>query len=690
MAPPLPIILKPMTNDDGPGQKRKIARYYGRFRRKTTSMMHRRTNRKRHRSRRKDGPFVFLAIKVGCCILCICWVASQVALFLSEVHAPTSRWSGIMPSHYSPYILFGVRSAVKIPGMNVDHQYSKKFDAYGIRDTIQDLSNANASVSTTDLKEFYDESSRLKKQFTSLYGADYARYLLNSGITTYQPSGSDKYAGVPTGLKHTAYRIINARKHRRSFKISFGGYSVTVGRGNYFHQSYPFVLRDILAKPMELLGIELDVRNAAIGGVPSFPYGWCLESFLGDDVDVFSWDFSMNEAGGVADGLEAYLRQGLAMKRQPMLIVKDTGIDIAQERYQLLQSYVDMGVLKDPVVMSIETLIEPFLQIPDEKLPIGLRGLRGPERFGAPKGAPGQSTHHPGVKEHELYGWLLAMHFIAALELVAFFDSDGQLGNLLPSFVESELDWIKLPAPLYGGNVALSELSTLFYGYDTMSNTRKPLSWQMNQIHCRTSFDPILKNNLHDIIISGTTGEDVDLLFPKARLYTRGWVLDLGQSEKKAKKNLDLFDLGYIDSKKAYYGIKASGPLELFLPCEGWKNLSEHRLAAECFRNVVVCEVNEKHVGEECDLSTDLSFVVSGVQSQNVKYVNATGSFYWGRPICLRVGIPPNSVLTKKKNKAGGFDIGINLLISVAKSSVTLRTGPCSISHVVWEQTSPE
>ena len=48
----------------------------------------------------------------------------------------------------------------------------------------------------------------------------------------------------------------------------------------------------------------------------------------------------MNEAGGVADGLEAYIRRGLSMKRQPMLIVKDTSINIAQERYDLIQRYL--------------------------------------------------------------------------------------------------------------------------------------------------------------------------------------------------------------------------------------------------------------------------------------------------------------------------------------------------------------
>ena len=71
--------------------------------------------------------------------------------------------------------------------------------------------------------------------------------------------------------------------------------------------------------------------------MPSFPYGWCLNNFLGNDVVVISWDFSMNEPGGVADSFEAYVRHGMMMDHRPMLIVKDTSIRIANERRQLLQ-----------------------------------------------------------------------------------------------------------------------------------------------------------------------------------------------------------------------------------------------------------------------------------------------------------------------------------------------------------------
>jgi hypothetical protein len=49
--------------------------------------------------------------------------------------------------------------------------------------------------------------------------------------------------------------------------------------------------------------------NGAIGEIPSLPYRFCLEHFLGTDPDVISWDYSMNEGPWAASVLEAFLCQ---------------------------------------------------------------------------------------------------------------------------------------------------------------------------------------------------------------------------------------------------------------------------------------------------------------------------------------------------------------------------------------------
>ena len=316
-------------------------------------MGQRRLKRRREERRHNDDePFVYLTIKVGVCILSLGWVVTQVHLFFSGIPSYSHSIREAIDAQYADGSLKENRNNERVatfPVFDLDAGRSQS-DAFGINDNIE---TNNDKHQLSGLDEFYNEVSQLKQQFISLYdGENAARYLIHSGVTTFNPSGNDNHVNadnifdaydmqhIPSGVKHTAYRILSARYQNRPFKIAFGGYSVTVGRGNYFNQSYPFVLEKLLSKPMKLLGIELQVRNAAIGGVPSFPYGWCLDNFLGDDVDVISWDYSMNEAGGIADGLEAYIRHGLSMKRQPMLIVKDTSTTIAQDRYDLIQRYV--------------------------------------------------------------------------------------------------------------------------------------------------------------------------------------------------------------------------------------------------------------------------------------------------------------------------------------------------------------
>ena len=128
-------------------------------------------------------------------------------------------------------------------------------------------------------------------------------------------------------IDRTALRRLGASaapEKRRNFVVSFGGYSVTVGRGNLFCQSSPFVVRRILGELVnDLLGVDLIARNAAIGGIPSFPFGWCLPNFLGEDSDLVSWDYGMNE-GNRDQGLEGYICQAMnSMLKSPIIMVLD-------------------------------------------------------------------------------------------------------------------------------------------------------------------------------------------------------------------------------------------------------------------------------------------------------------------------------------------------------------------------------
>jgi len=173
---------------------------------------------------------------------------------------------------------------------------------------------------------------QVHQDFHERYG-DSSMKMLEKGIHLY---GS---------IDETARRMVRAAAHQRPFVMAFAGYSVSVGRGNYFSQSFPFVVERILQSPMkQVLGVDLVVRNAAIGGIPSFPYGWCLAHFLGEDADVVSWDYSMNEGrqGGV---MESYIRQSLLLPKKPMFLMLDTN----KERSNVLDTYSKTGLLPDAI-----------------------------------------------------------------------------------------------------------------------------------------------------------------------------------------------------------------------------------------------------------------------------------------------------------------------------------------------------
>jgi len=653
------------------------------------------------------------------------------------------------------------------------------WDAFGIAERFAPPAPA-ADSSSSQPSMFWQAAAGLRTQFAEYYGGvNAARAILERGLTTFGNTTAttggeeDKAEVVPSDLRVTACRIRRARDEKRPFRFAFGGYSVTTGRGNLFSQSYPFVMESRLHTVFSLLGIKLKVDNAAIGGIPSFPYGWCMRNFWGADPDVVSWDYSMNEAGGDPIGLEAYLRHALQLPNQPKLIVKDT--HLAAERRNLLREYVarastnssskpgknDAPLRLDPVVVHTDPAAAPFLERRDDERhrPEGFREWR---KWGSPNGAPGQAKHHPAVKEHEFIAWLLTMHFLSALELVAAADDERKVADrnsrtflrcddMNGAAKEQEF---YLPRPivstekeLFNATSSISEKpwASLFYG-EPMSSSAPLVSvaeannrWKMNPIRCRTTFEPRESGDLSEAVLSGRAGEGLDVMLPKSLMYyNHGWVLDLSESEKKAKRNLDRFGgLGFRDSKKAYYGLFTSGALRLFLPYDnvGGRNISTATSvvpkvgdrASDWFKSVVVCEANEKRtdnlvvvVGSSpCNPETDVSYGIDGTNvTANATMIDAMGALYLGRKLCTYLPVPSSAKLTTRRmlekeeaerlrrqqhllvmtdgnegengrGRQSNNDpdrVGVTVEIRVRNRHVMKPEQACSVSHVVWEQ----
>mmetsp|Transcript_15517 Transcript_15517/g.31529 ORF Transcript_15517/g.31529 Transcript_15517/m.31529 type:complete len:662 (+) Transcript_15517:43-2028(+) len=543
-----------------------------------------------------------------------------------------------------------------------------------------------------------DQIEQVRNDFYMRYGGKAeATAMLKRGLLTFEKrippqadsarrATADRF--LSTIIQHEQ-EVESQQKDAPEFVMAFAGYSVTVGRGNYFNQSFPFIMERILSPVFgqSPLGIKLTVRNSAIGGIPSFPYGWCLPNFLGEDAHGVSWDYAMNEGNG-ASGLESYIRQSLMSPNSPPLFVL---VDVnSKPRLEILQTYADLGYLPDPVALGGKDAVNPkLLSLPEKDRPEGLQGW---DEWGAPKGSPGQSSWHPKKKHHEVMGWMLAMHMLDAVDLAL--DIMGGNANwredvmkreesIKGVFKAGDYEEVALPPPVT--DVKKTGIESLLHGAPIGKDESK---WHMHRISCRTSFLPNISGHLESIIESGMTKDDEDMLQSRPdSLFDDGWVMDVGKVERETKQKVMKYGgLGYIDMKTALYGIPSSGTLNLVLPYElpVTEPVKTDSPASKYFNAVVLCEVNEKRGDKECNMLADLTFEVGGVTVPRdaVSRIHGAAS-YLKKDICIHVMIPDDAVLSLKN----GNEFGLAVDVTVTGSEVSRENGACSISHVIWEHT---
>jgi len=561
-------------------------------------------------------------------------------------------------------------------------------------------SNANSTRGTVE---------SVREEFYRRYGGKAAaEAMLERGVQAYGK------------VEKTAERMLRAAADGVPFVLSFAGYSVTVGRGNYLHQAFPAVLGDVLTPLLQSeLGVPVTVRNAAIGGIPSFPYGFCFEHFLGDDANVISWDYSMNEGKG-ASVLESYLRQSQSQLRRqrPMVIVLDTN----KARCQLLRTYAQLGLIQDAMcVGKAENVLDKSLQneLKSESKEKGIErpvGFQEWNEFGAPPSCPGKGSWHPKRKEHELIGWIMAMYFVGAVEKALDIMKEDPnwkvtYGN---SHDEVATSSVAFPAPL-GGSLPDNDpqVTRLLYGHNEGNSDR----YLMKHVSCRTSFLPAIDQDkvIPSVIVSGwneAEGTENILSDRSDAAYKSGWVLDVSKVERETKLKVEgesCGGLGYVDMKIALYGIPESGKLRLWLPAHGNSNDKEggdKSPASEWFTSLIICEANEKRPKDACQLDSDVRYTVGGVAASTTKMV-AGAAEYLKRRTCVSVDIPKDAKVTSieelrsaKENAPIPLDVKSRLLAGKEQQKqplvglvvdieitgqVTRKDGACCISHVVWE-----
>lgn len=252
---------------------------------------------------------------------------------------------------------------------------------------------------------------------------------------------------TPRSWDGLVLRLLHACHTNRPFVIAMGGHSAAAGHGNHFHQSYMMQLHKVLAPVLARMGVKLITRNLAQGGLGTLHNALGSGSIYGNDIDVLLWDSGMTERSPAQ--IELFHRQAiLGGKKVPMLL--GGYFPILRELHMEVDADVgELGNGKDGIeaVVSMEQA---------KTIPYAARYMKcDPEQhelcdnepkyccvcwverddvpvdsFDNIKNQPGgQVKWHPGWRQHQLQGRVLAFTMLEALQEAVQHWSDGTMGG---------------------------------------------------------------------------------------------------------------------------------------------------------------------------------------------------------------------------------------------------------------------
>jgi hypothetical protein len=555
------------------------------------------------------------------------------------------------------------QSSIRIGVQNAPHvrlPETSQYDAFGIMESHFENST------TTSAKHFFQVALSIRESFAEIYGGvGQARSLLDRGLASLNETASTSIA-LPKKLAHHISLLQLSTSGKTSFQVVVVGGSAAASYGNYHDTAYSFVVERILRKPMQALGLEIKVHNLAMHDLTEFPISWCLKHATGGEMpDLLIYDYDESPPAR----FEAFLRHlGAQIPFFMFLSPKDALLPI-------LKYYAKESFLQNPVLIRDREAARPWRNVAETQLP---KGFRLWDHFDSISGTPDKTYKNRSRSHQNLIGWLIAMRLLSALQLSA-----------LEQFDEEILIQPSLPAPLL---LDQSLESQIFLGGEYSA-----------QLECFTSFEWVsrsgsmrgggiglesdVRSNLQNLVLRDSTiGEDSELLLPKtAQWFTKRWTLDLDTTSKRNKLRTKGSDfLGFMDWKKAFWGVPQSGPLSLLIPVSNDIKLQKGTALAQDFMmSLIVCGAETRSSGKgSCDLEADVSFSIGGHQVASKTIDQALRSSKESNS-CVEIVTPPKAKLTTHRNRERETTVGVEVSILVSNQGILWNNGACSVAFVI-------
>mmetsp|Transcript_27387 Transcript_27387/g.49738 ORF Transcript_27387/g.49738 Transcript_27387/m.49738 type:complete len:783 (+) Transcript_27387:70-2418(+) len=335
----------------------------------------------------------------------------------------------------------------------VGHSFSAKgWEPAVVAHTLENTIKA-ATKTRTLLKERYGEQL-YKAAFTLdehiLYSKGMReRAFKEEAMLAAATAASVLQPPTPVFLDHSSRQLLVKRmlaklaapktsKGSKEFVVAFGGHSSAAAHGNLFNQSYAHAFERLLSPVFQAAGLDLVVRNHAMGGTGCVPSAYCAGNVYGTDLDAISWDFGMTDGRNIDHG-ELYYRQAILQNQAarpgslPPLLLLAHNTDNLREG--LMQHYSRAGFEVAGIRMNQAMDLVPKTESAQHAstLPDALQFLECADSIpwedckaqrydcvqqcGEEKGkiCHGQVSWHPGWRYHQYKGDLLATPFLEAL-----------------------------------------------------------------------------------------------------------------------------------------------------------------------------------------------------------------------------------------------------------------------------------